>query len=91
MLVDWGALIRRACGILPPHSGAFDGLTTIGDYDREAIRQASTARITGVPTFVAGAGKPPDRQPALYAIEDTADRRRRHMSSGREGGHGRQM
>ncbi len=42
-------------------AGAFDGLTTIADYDREDIRQARKAPITGgrgVPTFAAGAGQP---------------------------------
>lgn len=54
--------------------GAFEGLTTIADYDREDIRQARKAPITGgrgVPTFAAGTGAPLQTNPAYDPLKNT--------------------
>ena len=53
---------------------AFDGLNTIADYDREDIRQARKAPITGgrgVPTFAAGAGQPLTANPPYDPLKNT--------------------
>lgn len=53
---------------------AFDGLTTIADYDREDIRQARKAPITGgrgVPTYAAGAGQPLTANPPYDPLKNT--------------------
>jgi hypothetical protein len=53
---------------------AFEGLTTIADYDREDIRQARKAPITGgrgVPTFAAGAGPALKANPPYDPLQNT--------------------
>ena len=53
---------------------AFEGLTTIADYDREDIRQARKAPIIGgrgVPTFAAGAGQPLTANPPYDPLKNT--------------------
>ena len=53
---------------------AFDGLTTIADYDREDIRQARKAPIIGgrgVPTFAAGAGPALKANPPYDPLQNT--------------------
>lgn len=53
---------------------AFEGLTTVADYDREDISQARKAPITGgrgVPTFAAGTGAPLQTNPAYDPLKNT--------------------
>ncbi len=55
-------------------AGAFEGVTTIADYDREDIRQARKAPITGgrgVPTFAAGAGPALKANPPYDPLQNT--------------------
>ena len=55
-------------------AGAFDGLTTIADYDREDMRQARKAPVTGgrgVPTYAAGAGQPLTANPPYDPLKNT--------------------